>query len=226
MTEPTPSERPPWEQLPDEPGPAFLAFSAFRDLGPARTVVEAYRQSRGKPEAKQAPGTWNGWAKRFDWAARAHAFDAHLEAARTAGAAAGTEKAAADQAEVWEQRRGQLHEEVFGLAWDLLRESRAIVRRYQAAAGQPGGPALDSGELRRAALVGREAEALARGAINSSLPAEDLSPGRSIWELSQTPEIQAEAAKRLEEWKEEKRRQGEEWAAARAAELASDNPVC
>jgi hypothetical protein len=69
----------PWVQQPGESGAAFRAFSVYRDMGPCRTVVEAYRQTKGKPSARQAAGTWNAWAARWRWAERARTYDAHLD---------------------------------------------------------------------------------------------------------------------------------------------------
>jgi hypothetical protein len=51
----------------------------YRDLGPGRGVVEAYRQAKGKPSARQAAGTWNAWAARWHWAERGRAYDVHMD---------------------------------------------------------------------------------------------------------------------------------------------------
>lgn len=73
----------PWEQQYDEPPKAYRAFRAYLDMDRgARSVPAAYRLATGKPNAKQADGNWNHWAREFDWAARARAHDAHLDAAR------------------------------------------------------------------------------------------------------------------------------------------------
>ena len=223
MTEPTPTERPPWEQRDGESAAAFRAFGLYKAMPPGERSVDAVARllSGHREGTKRAPGRLKGWASGHEWVARAAAWDRHIESTRASAA----EEAAADQGKLWGQRRDEALDEVYQVGWALLKASRGIIDRYDQAAAQPGGAAPDSGELRRAALIAREAEGLLRGSIAQATP-PDLSPGQSIWELSQTPEVQAEAAKRLEEWKEEKRRQGEEWAAARAAELASDNPVC
>ena len=94
----------PWEQRPGESGPAFAAFRAFRDMGPGRSAVKAYGQSRGqgtgKEGARQTPGRWNAWAKRHRWTERARAFDAHFEAIRLREA----DEAAAERCRMWSAR--------------------------------------------------------------------------------------------------------------------------
>lgn len=65
----------PWERQSDESTQAYAAFELYLHLGKDRTVVEAYRQSQRKPDAKQADGTWNKWAKAHNWADRARQYD-------------------------------------------------------------------------------------------------------------------------------------------------------
>lgn len=56
---------------------AYQAFLFYRDMGPSRNVKEAFRQSSGNPDAKQANGSYNRWCKDFRWYERAVAFDAY-----------------------------------------------------------------------------------------------------------------------------------------------------
>ena len=37
-----------WEQLPEETGKAYKAFSAYRDAGLTRSLVGVYRQETGR----------------------------------------------------------------------------------------------------------------------------------------------------------------------------------
>jgi hypothetical protein len=69
----------PYERQPGESSKAFAAFVAFRDMGPDRSVLKAYRQKTGKKQARQPGGLWNGWATAHDWHRRAEAWDRHLD---------------------------------------------------------------------------------------------------------------------------------------------------
>lgn len=73
-----------WTRREDETARAFDCFCVYRDLGPSRSIAEAYRQETGKEQAKQASGAWTGWYRAFDWKKRAEVYDAHLEERRRA----------------------------------------------------------------------------------------------------------------------------------------------
>jgi hypothetical protein len=60
------SDGEPWERLPGETTLAYSAFRQYRDLGPTRTVD----QVRGV-----APTSAQRWCSRWDWPARATAWD-------------------------------------------------------------------------------------------------------------------------------------------------------
>jgi hypothetical protein len=64
----------PWDRLPEEPATAFLAFAAFRDLGPGRTIRKAWAVYSGQSEGVN--GTWFNYSKAFKWVSRCEAFDA------------------------------------------------------------------------------------------------------------------------------------------------------
>lgn len=77
MSEDAPAPEP-WDPQPGETARAFQAWQRYCGLLPrARSVVAAYRQETGREHARHAPGTWNGWASRYDWPARALAVDRH-----------------------------------------------------------------------------------------------------------------------------------------------------
>jgi hypothetical protein len=65
---------PHWERWPDESAKAYLAFCAYRDLGPTRSLINAYRLQKGYEKATIS-GTWNKWRKTYHWKNRAEAFD-------------------------------------------------------------------------------------------------------------------------------------------------------
>lgn len=74
----------PWERRTDETDRAYAAFCVYRDLGPNRTVRDAYRQATGHPGATQASGNYSAWSKRFEWSRRASAWDDRIQQQRQA----------------------------------------------------------------------------------------------------------------------------------------------
>lgn len=83
----------PWDQQPGEPDGAFSWFCAYRSLGPARSVLRAFKlvqrmanplrwanasRTRADGEQRYAPGNWNKASVEWKWFDRARAFDRHL----------------------------------------------------------------------------------------------------------------------------------------------------
>lgn len=118
-------ERKPWERREDESAPAFAAFVAFRDMEPAkRSLVDAYRIAKGKPEARQGPGTWNTWRHKFTWDARSAAWDDHLVAEELEAIAAQRRRDAA----LWERRREKLRQDTHEISQALLRKAEDMLK--------------------------------------------------------------------------------------------------
>lgn len=112
-----------WEQREDESGKAFEAFRAFRDLGVTRTISEAYRQKTGRQSAKMASGQWTLWAKRYDWHARAEAFDRYVEAIE----AREEEKEFAKRRRLWIGRRSEIQDAAWRVAELLTKKAEEII---------------------------------------------------------------------------------------------------
>ncbi len=76
-----------FEQQPSETGKAYRAFAIYRDLGHGRTLDKAAAVYYGwhQESTKRAPGTFKRWSARFDWPARARAFDDWVEMIRRQG---------------------------------------------------------------------------------------------------------------------------------------------
>jgi prefoldin subunit 5 len=74
-----PWQKQPWQKQPGETPAAYRAFCQYRDLGPNRTALNAFRQAKGRPQASNLPGVWTAWCSRYRWPERAAAYDAHLE---------------------------------------------------------------------------------------------------------------------------------------------------
>ena len=66
----------PWERQPTETQRAFECFAVFRDDGPSRKLIDAYRKVTGRTEACRLSGSWNIWVDRYDWWSRSAAYDA------------------------------------------------------------------------------------------------------------------------------------------------------
>jgi hypothetical protein len=78
----------PWEQQPGEPDKAYTHFLCYRDFGPERSLEKAYQSTlpvRTNAEGgivernkrQQASGAWSKESSRWNWSARAHAWDLH-----------------------------------------------------------------------------------------------------------------------------------------------------
>lgn len=71
----------PWEQRDGEPNRWYQRFNAFRLAGPGRsilTVSNAEKALKGRKESKYTPGSWRNAAEKWQWKARANAWDQHL----------------------------------------------------------------------------------------------------------------------------------------------------
>ena len=72
-----------WDRLENEPERAYRAFETYRNLpSTERTLIKAYRQHVGNPEASKPSDTWSRWSREFAWRERAGAHDAHLDRMR------------------------------------------------------------------------------------------------------------------------------------------------
>lgn len=126
MAEPTTAEaaRHEWEQLPDEPNAAFEPFKFYRDMGPTRSVSEAYRQKTGRKTAKMASGQWLAYYKKYRWTERAAEFDRYVAAIE----AREDEKAFAERRRLWLGRRAVIQDDAWQLRAELLARARAILK--------------------------------------------------------------------------------------------------
>src|SRR5439155_20196404 len=81
-----------WDQLPSETAKAYAAFCLYRDQGPQRSIEEASRvyHDRGSlhetatpsHRKRRASGQIGRWAQRWNWSARARAWDEELDKVR------------------------------------------------------------------------------------------------------------------------------------------------
>lgn len=69
-----------WDRMPKETTKAFAAFCTYRDMGPERSMNKAYRVSKGcQKGAKRVTGTWQKWARQWQWVERVRSYDEHLD---------------------------------------------------------------------------------------------------------------------------------------------------
>src|SRR6476646_124457 len=94
-----PDNRQPWAQQLGETAESFAAFMVYRDIGPARSLAEAQRLKEkfqnGRKRATRkrgASGCNKRRSRRWNWGDRATAWDAMLEAKRTAAVVAAVRK--------------------------------------------------------------------------------------------------------------------------------------
>jgi transcriptional regulator of met regulon len=111
-----------WDRLENEPERAYRAFESFlnRPSG-ERTLLGAYKQHVGNPEAVKPSDTWSGWSSTFAWRERAAAYDDHLARLRREAYERAIEEEAGRQAREVEKARGRANE-LLALSYDRAME--------------------------------------------------------------------------------------------------------
>jgi hypothetical protein len=100
-----------WDRLENEPERACRAFESFLSLPSGkRTLLEAYRQHVGNPDAAKPSDTWSGWCSDFAWRERAAAHDDHLASVRREAYERVIEEETTRQAREVEKARGRYNE--------------------------------------------------------------------------------------------------------------------
>jgi len=100
-----------WHRLDNESGRAYEAFKVYMYLSPAeRTVVAAWREWTGNPDARREPPYFLRWSHDYAWSERARAHDHHLDIIREAGMEEAIKEEAARQARQVELVRGRFSE--------------------------------------------------------------------------------------------------------------------
>jgi hypothetical protein len=100
-----------WDRLENEPERAFRAFESYRNLPSGeRTLIAAYRQHVGNPDAVKPSDTWSRWFNEFGWRERARAHDGHLDRIRERSMEKAIEEEAERQAREAERIRYRYYE--------------------------------------------------------------------------------------------------------------------
>lgn len=73
-----------WERMPGEGMLAFEAFCVYRDLGPSRTHEKVRRSivNEDNNPRRKSRRQLQEWSAKWDWSARAVAYDEHLDSER------------------------------------------------------------------------------------------------------------------------------------------------
>lgn len=106
----------PWERQPDETDAAWRAFVVYRDLGPDRTLLEAYKQRYGKETATSPAGHVTAWATAHRWVDRTRSYDAYIE-----------RQARAEHEEIWLTRARVHAEDTWRRAQDLHERAQEML---------------------------------------------------------------------------------------------------
>jgi len=97
----------PWDKRESETAKAYAAFRIFRDLDPGKRSIRA-ACAVGAGVVNPSPSrvkSWQQWHKRYDWAERAQAWDAHLDEIRQESAEDAIEQMQRDHIEAAQQLR-------------------------------------------------------------------------------------------------------------------------
>lgn len=163
----------PWDRRSGEVAVAYRAFLAYRDLGPTRSHAAATEALGAKSRSNLSE-----WSKRHEWVERCRAWDAHLQAERQRG----IEKATRDEAELWAKRKAQQMHEDFAFAQKLMVKVKLLadfpVTEQVSKDGRTVVKPISPRDLRDAAAIAKDAQAMAWGAINQAIPpdADDFDP--------------------------------------------------
>ena len=66
----------PWDQQPGEGSRAFAGFKVYRDMGPQRSLVKAFKEMTGKDKSR---GKFDIWSMQNDWVNRCEMYDRNVD---------------------------------------------------------------------------------------------------------------------------------------------------
>jgi hypothetical protein len=111
-----------WDRLENEPERAYRAFECFLSLPSGeRTLLAAYRQHVGNPDAVKPSDTWSRWSSQFAWRERVVAYDDHLASVRREAHEQVIKEQAEKQAREVEKVRGR-YNELMSVAYEAAME--------------------------------------------------------------------------------------------------------
>lgn len=148
------AQQQPWDQQNGESAKAYRAFLKYRDLDADRSVAKAYAAYRQNPRIKAADGTWQNWSAKYNWPARAQAWDQHHAKVREAA----REEATRAEERKWARRRIELLELEYGSAALLLKVAAEKLERQKTLTNVSTAIEIASKLMRRACKLPVEVE--------------------------------------------------------------------
>lgn len=188
-----------WDRLPDESEPAFKAFCAYRDMGPDRVALEAYRTYCGRTTPVHLPRHWQEWMPRHRWRTRCLAYDHYKAEVERRGA----ERAIEKDAERWGALRTKWLDDSIRRAQKLGEKCDTLLAFpvTETTALVEGKPAVISPigtlELQRAARCAIMAHELAFACIAEALPKPDVAWDPNSTEAEEVERLLAAAGLRI-----------------------------
>jgi hypothetical protein len=169
----------PWDRQDGEGEKPYSAFVRYRDLGPSRSLIDAYRQHTGRTEAAQPSGLFHKWAKGFRWKDRALAWDRRLSERHAEGA----ERQAVREGAAWEGRKLDALKRAYEVGQKLLAKAE-LLADFPVHRVEQKGPRgaltviepIGASELRAAASSATSGFELMMAAVREALPPEEQLP--------------------------------------------------
>lgn len=114
-----------WEKFPRESAKAYAAFVIYRNMGPGRSLIAAFKHSHAG--AKSASGQWTRWCGAFDWRRRAEDYDIWYEREQRRE----REKEHAEELRSYRNRQKTLAQVTLAAATALLQKAGARLAKVE-----------------------------------------------------------------------------------------------
>jgi hypothetical protein len=149
----------PWERMVGEPNDWYDRFLKYYiKQGTRRSIQEAYRRcvkvEQERSTASAPSPRWHLKAYQWNWQVRAEAFDEH--------------ERMLDHIK-WEERRGKLREEEWGVSSKLLEIAKVHFHKIKSSQVQPADPERNSGRVQLARIAVKNQDAARFAELGSKL---------------------------------------------------------
>lgn len=122
-----------WERSSTETDKSWSAFIVFRDLGPSRTLIDAYRRVSSRPSVSKLTPMWYSWSSKFNWRDRANSYDSHIDNLRLSEVESAVRAVAVAESEIvdddiiWKNRRASTRARMFDLGESMLIQAKEMM---------------------------------------------------------------------------------------------------